>query len=380
MEENKITLDDLLKDSNESLVTTAAETQLEEIQKKEIELSDDDKKKVNDIKKNIDLKDSQLTVQYGIGAQRNISEFSDTILSNIRCNDTGEAGDLLTDLLVKVKDLEIDDLNQKEGFFDKLPFYNNMKKKIEKMLARYDTLEVQISKIEGQLDQARMELLKDISLFDTLYEKNLEYFKNLNIYIIAGEEKIKEVRETSIPSLRAEAAASREPMHAQLVKDFEESVNRFEKKIHDLKLSKTIALQTAPQVKLIQNNNKQLVDKIQTTILNTIPLWKSQIVIALGLYRQQNALKLQKSVTETTNDLLLKNSEMLNQNTVEIAKEQEKGVVEIETLKKVNSDLIATIEETLKIQQEGREKRKQAEVDLIEMEKQLKAALLKNNN
>lgn len=345
-----------------------------------IVLSDEYKKKAEDIKNNIDLSDSQLIVQYGIGAQRNISEFSDTILSNVRSNDTGEVGELLTGLLVKVKDLEIDDLNQKESFLNKLPFFNSIQKKIDKMLAKYNTLDVQISKIEGQLEQARMELLKDISLFDTLYEKNLEYFKNLQIYIIAGEEKIKEVRETSIPSLRAEAVASGEPMHAQLVKDFEESVNRFEKKIHDLKLSKTIAIQTAPQVKLIQNNNKQLVDKIQTTVLNTIPMWKSQIVIALGLYRQGNALKLQKSVTDTTNDLLLKNSEMLKQNTVEIAKEQERGIVEIEILKKVNSDLIETIEETLKIQQEGREKRKQAEADLIDMEEQLKAALLKNSN
>lgn len=376
MDNNDITLNDLLQSSAQAQGLDLTETAPAEVTKNEIVLTTEQRKRVDEIKSEIDLRDSQMTVQYGVGSQRNIAQFSDTILSNVRSSDTGEVGGLLTDLLDNVEDLDIDSLDEK-SFLDKLPFVNSIEKKIKRMLAKYDTLQVQISRIEGKLDKARMELLKDISMFDTLYDKNLDYFKDLELYIIAGEEKVNELRERTIPALRAEANASGEPMHAQLVKDFEDTTNRFEKKVHDLKLSKTIAMQTAPQIKLIQNNNKQLVDKIQTTILNTLPLWKSQVVIALGLYRQENAVKLQREVTETTNELLTRNSEKLKQNTIDVAKEQERGIVEIETLKKVNEDLITTIEETLKIQQEGRENRKQAEVELIEMEEQLKVALLK---
>lgn len=376
MDNNDITLNDLLQSSAQAQGLDLTETAPAEVTKNEIVLTTEQRKRVDEIKSEIDLRDSQMTVQYGVGSQRNIAQFSDTILSNVRSSDTGEVGGLLTDLLDNVEDLDIDSLDEK-SFLDKLPFVNSIEKKIKRMLAKYDTLQVQISRIEGKLDKARMELLKDISMFDTLYDKNLDYFKDLELYIIAGEEKVNELRERTIPALRAEANASGEPMHAQLVKDFEDTTNRFEKKVHDLKLSKTIAMQTAPQIKLIQNNNKQLVDKIQTTILNTLPLWKSQVVIALGLYRQENAVKLQREVTETTNELLTRNSEKLKQNTIDVAKEQERGIVEIETLKKVNEDLITTIEETLKIQQEGRENRKQAEMELIEMEEQLKVALLK---
>ena len=376
MNNAEISLNDLLKSSAEVQDIEIEETSPSEVTKRELALTPEQRERVDEIKNEIDLRDSQLAVQYGVGAQRNIAQFSDTILSNVRSRDTGQVGELMTNLLDKVEDLDIDSLEE-QGFLDKLPFVNSIEKKIKKMLSKYDTLEVQISKIEGQLDNSRMELLKDISMFDTLYDKNLEYFKDLELYILAGEEKTNEIRKTTIPALRAEANATGEPMHAQLVKDFEDTVNRFDKKIHDLKLSKTIAMQTAPQIKLIQNNNKQLVDKIQTTILNTLPLWKSQVVIALGLYRQENAMKLQREVTNTTNELLTRNSEKLKQNTIDIAKEQERGIVEIETLKKVNEDLITTIEETLKIQQEGRQNRKQAEVELIEMEEQLKVALLK---
>ena len=219
-------------------------------------------------------------------------------------------------------------------------------------------------------------MLKDITMFDGLYEKNLEYFHELQIYIVAGEEKLKELRETTLPKLHAQAAAKGDPMSAQLVRDFEDTVNRFEKKIHDLKLSKTIAIQTAPQIRLIQNNDKMLVDKIQTAVLSTIPLWKSQIVIALGLHRQETVLKMQQSVSDATNTLLIKNAELLKQNSIEVARESERGIVDLETLKKVNADLIATIEETIKIQQEGRAARKNAEVELAGIEQQLKQTLL----
>ena len=243
-------------------------------------------------------------------------------------------------------------------------------------MQRYEKLEVQIDHIEQQLEQARMQMLKDITMFDGLYEKNLEYFQELQIYIAAGEEKLKELREITLPKLHAEASAKGDPMSAQAVRDFEDTVNRFEKKIHDLKLSKTIAIQTAPQIRLIQNNDKMLVDKIQTAVLSTIPLWKSQIVIALGLHRQETVLQMQRSVTDATNTLLTKNAELLKQNSVDVARESERGIVDLETLKKVNTDLISTIEETIKIQQEGRAARQNAEAELAGIEQQLRKTLL----
>ena len=244
------------------------------------------------------------------------------------------------------------------------------------MMAEYDKLSVQVDKIQGELDKARMVMLKDIVMFDTMYDKNVEYFKELQLYIRAGEEKIQELQTQTIPRLRQEAASSQNQMAVQLVSDFENAVSRFEKKVHDLKLSKTIAIQTAPQIRLIQNNDKVLVDKVQSAIFNTIPLWKSQIVIALGLSRQQKVLQMQREITNTTNELLRRNAEMLKQSTLETARETERGIVDIETVKKVNDDLISTIEETIKIQQEGRQKRKAAEAELVQIEDRLKQTLL----
>ena len=219
-------------------------------------------------------------------------------------------------------------------------------------------------------------MLNDISNLDSIYANNLDYFNQLQLNIRRGQDKLAEMREETIPRLRQEAASSGEPMSAQLVADFEDTVNRFEKKVHDLEISKTLAIQTAPQIKLIQNNDKLLVDKIQTAILNTIPLWKSQIIIATGLARQENAMKLQRSVSDTTNELLVKNAEKLKQNTMEVARESERGIVDIETLKKVNRNLIETIDETIKIQQQGHEQRARAEQELIAMEEEVKQALL----
>ena len=262
-----------------------------------------------------------------------------------------------------------------EGFLAKIPFLKSAKNKAEKLISRYEVLKVQVDRIEAKLEQARMEMLKDIGMFDMMYEKNLEYFRNLNLYIAAGEEKIEELQREELPRLRKEAADSGDPMAAQLVHDFEENAGRFEKKIHDLKLSRTIAIQTAPQIKLIQNNDKLLVDKIQTATLNTIPIWKSQIVIALGLGKQQKVLKLNQEISETTNELLARNAQLLKINTVETAREAQRGVVDVETLKKTNQDLIETIRETLRIQQEGRKKRREAEAELTRLEDQLKEAL-----
>lgn len=338
-------------------------------------LTPQERSRVDEIKKSLDLRDSQTPVLFGTGAQRNISEFSDSILSAVRAADGGQAGELLTELVLKVKDLDLSSPGEDGGILDKIPFLNTAKSKVERLLVKYEKLKVQIDQIQAKLDQARMEMLKDISMFDAMYDKNLEYFRELNIYITAGEEKVQELTDQDLPRLRQEAAASSDPMAAQLVHDFEENVMRLDKKVHELKISRTIALQTAPQIRLIQNNDRLLVDKIQTAVLNTIPVWKSQVVIALGLARQQKVLKMQQEISDTTNELLTRNSELLKSNTVQTAREAQRSVVDVESLKTVNANLIQAIEETLKIQKEGREKRLQAEQELLKAEQELKQTL-----
>lgn len=370
---SNISLDDL-KAGKSMLFTTTAVDELEVLEETQQTLSVEQRSKVDAIKKDINLLDSQQMVTYGVGAQRQITDFADNILNKVRAKDAGHVGEVMTDLMVTVKSLEIDNLNGDGGFLSKLPFGNTLKR----FMAKYQTIDMQIEKIEDELDKSRMSLLKDIGMFDQLYQKNLSYFKDLELLIVAGDEKVKEARTEVLPKLAAEAKATGDQMDAQLVSDFENTIDRFEKKVHDLKLSKTIAIQTAPQIRLIQNNDKLLVDKIQTAILNTIPLWKNQIVIALGLQNQANVLKMQQKIGETTNDLLKKNAELLNQNTIETARESEKGIVEIETLKKVNTDLIETIDETMKIHREGRAARQAAEVELVQIENQLKETLIRN--
>ena len=362
--ENKITLETLMnrKDSD-GLDNVKHESSVSPIQGNK--LSAKQQARVEDLKKSIDLMDSQTTLMYGVTAQENISTFSDNILSQIRNKDSGYAGKLMSELLIKVQDAGIDQLEEQTE--NKFRFFKNTSRAVKRFIQRYGKIEAQIDHIQLELEQTRIQLLKDIHMFDGLYEKNLEYFQELEIYIIAGEEKIKELFETTLPELRTEANAKGDPLSAQLVKDFEDTVNRFEKRIHDLKLSKTMAIQTAPQIRLIQNNDKQLIDKIQTAILSTIPLWKSQIIIALGLHRQEAAQKMQRDVTNATNELLTQNAGLLKQNSIQTARESERGIVDLETLKKVNSDLIAIIEETLKIQQEGRTARQNAELELTAM-------------
>ena len=371
---DSITLDALMQSKGHTALQVQKPASVEAVRAQVEELSPEQRVRVEEVKNSIDLMDSQAVLQYGVGAQRNISSFSDNILTQVRSKDSGYVGELMSDLVLKVKEVDVDGLD--EGFLDKLPFLKNASRAVKKFMQRYEKLEVQIDRIEQQLDQARMQMLKDITMFDGLYEKNLEYFRELQIYIAAGEEKLKELQEITLPQLHAEATAKGDAMSAQVVRDFEDTVNRFEKKIHDLKLSKTVAIQTAPQIRLIQNNDKMLVDKIQTAILSTIPLWKSQIVIALGLHRQESVLKMQRSVSDATNTLLTKNAELLRQNSTEVARESERGIVDLETLKKVNADLISTIEETIKIQQEGRAARQNAETELLSIEQKLKEALL----
>ena len=323
-------------------------------------LTPEERQQIDTIKDSIDLVNSNAIVQYGSGAQKNIANFSNSVLSTVKSTDPTVAGDLLNDLVKRVKAFE-DENDEDKGFFASLPVVGSLFKKGEALTKSYTTLAVQIDKIQAGLDNQKMTLMKDIAMFDGLYDKNLEYFKQLQLYIQAGEEKIQELNQTTIPKLEAQAQVSDNPMAVQVVQDFKDAVSRFEKKVHDLKISKTIAIQTAPQIRIIQNNDKILVDRIQSAIYNTIPLWKNQMVLALGLGRQKEALEMQQAVSNTTNELLKRNAAMLKQNSHDTAVENERSIVDIETVKQVNEDLISTIEDTLRIQQEGRQKRQAAE-------------------
>ena len=337
-----------------------------------VEFNEEERARIEEIKESIDFMDTQSTVQYGVGAQKNLTEFADSILETVRSKDGGQVGDLLSDLVIEVKSIEAGSVGEKGKF----SLFKNPINSLKKLKERYTKAEVQIDRIEAALEKERMCMLKDIGVFDIMYQENLKCFKELELYIAAGREKVAEMRDKTIPKLREEAAATGDPMDAQMVKDFEDTVDRFEKKIYDLELSRTIAIQSAPQIKLIQNNDRVLVDKIQTAILNTIPIWKSQFVIAIGLNDQQRVLHMQREITDATNEMLVKNAELLKANSIETAKESNRGIVDIETLEKVNQNLIGTIEETIKIQREGREKRQAAEAELGRIEGELKNKLL----
>ena len=372
-----INLDDLLKakkaaapEAEEALpVPTAAD-----VEKAVAALTPEERAKVDKIKDTIDLQNSQTALTFGAPAQKELADFSDSILQKVRTKDSGPVGELLSSLVTSVKAY---DESQAESFLSKIPLFGGLVDKAKEKKASYDKLSTQVEKIQAGLEDARLQMMKDVAVFDALYEKNLSYFKDLQLYIAAGEEKLAEMKQTTLPKLHAQASASNDPMAVQVVADFEASVDRFEKKVHDLKLSRTIAIQTAPQIRLIQNNDKALIDRVQTAIYNTIPLWKNQLVIALGLQSQRRVLDMQRAVSDTTNELLKRNAEMLKANTLETAAENERGIVDIETVKKVNEDLIATIEETVKIQRDGRAKRAAAEQELAQIEGRLKDTLLK---
>ena len=371
---DSITLDALMQSKGHTALQVQKPASVEAVRAQVEELSPEQKARVEEVKNSIDLMDSQAALQYGVGAQRNISSFSDNILTQVRSKDSGYVGELMSDLVLKVKEVDVDGLD--EGFWDKIPFLKNASRAVKKFMQRYEKLEVQIDRIEQQLDQARMQMLKDITMFDGLYEKNLEYFRELQIYIAAGEEKLQELQETTLPQLRAEAAAKGDAMSAQVVRDFEDTVNRFEKKIHDLKLSKTVAIQTAPQIRMIQNSDSVMAEKIQSTLVNTIPLWKNQMIIALGVHHSTEAAKAQRQVSDMTNELLKKNAENLKMATIETAKESERGIVDMETLKQTNQSLISTLDEVMKIQEDGRQKRAAAEVELVQLENDIKKKML----
>lgn len=375
---SEISLEDLMNARKQAdTVAPAVDRQQEimDVTARTEALTPAERRQVDEIKEKIDLMSSGSTLQFGTAAQKNMADFSDNLLSQVRTKDSGQVGELLTELSGKINEFSRSDSG---SFVKKLPLIGSLVGKGENMLSSYEKLSAKVEKIRSELEKSKTTMMKDIMLFDALYQKNLEYFKQLELYIQAGEEKLQEMRSSILPKLHADAAASADPMAGQVVSDFESNVDRFEKKVHDLKISKTIAIQTAPQLRLIQNNDKILVERVQTAIYNAIPLWKNQLVIALGLTRQQNVLKMQQAVSETTNELLKRNAEMLKITSAETARENNRSIVDIETVKKVNDDLIATIEETLKLQQEGRQARQNAEQELVQIEDRLKQTLLNN--
>lgn len=339
------------------------------------ELSEEDRSRIEEIKNRIDITDSNAILQYGIAIQGKISEFADNILAEVKAKDTGYVGKILSELMLNINALNVESLSGRKSILSRIPLIGTLVDSAKRFSIKYQSLSTQIVNFIDELEEAKARLMKDVDMLDDFYDRTLEYFRDLSLFIIAGEQKLSELRSTVLPEHKAHAEKSDDPLEAQKYKDTVQLLERLDKKLNDLRLSKTIALQTGPQIRLIQNNNRELAEKIQSSILNTIPLWKNQIVIAISLLRQQQASALQGEVSRTTNELLEKNAEMLKVSSIEVAKEAQKGIIDIETLKKVNADLISTIDETLKLQQEGITRRREAEKELIKIENDLKEKL-----
>ena len=337
-------------------------------------LTPEEKEAIDTFLAKVDVKNTAQILQFGASAQNNISKFSDSVLDDVKTRSTGEVGDLLSNLVVEIKEFDSDlPTEEKKGI---LGIFNSVKKQVEKLIAKYNKVENNIEKIESQLEKHKLQMMKDIAIFDTMYDKNLQYFKELSLYIIAGEKKLEELKTVTLPELQRVAEESKEQTDAQVVNDMVATINRFEKRIYDLKTTRIISIQMAPQIRLIQNNDSELVEKIQSSLINTIPLWKNQVVIALGITNAKNALGAQKQVSEMTNEMLKKNSELLKQGTVEIAEESEKAIVNVETLQKTNQDIIETLDKVLEIHEAGKVKRQEAEQELEKIEGELKDKLL----
>lgn len=333
-------------------------------------LTPEEQKMVNDFAAKIDIENTNQILQYGAGTQKKMADFSDTALENVKTQDLGEIGELISNVVGELKDFDV----QEEGKF--FGFFRKQTSKIENLKNKYDKAQVNVEKITDSLQQHQVRLMKDSAMLDKMYEQNLNYFKELTMYILAGKKKLEETRNGKLAEMKNKAALSGLPEDAQAARDLDEKCSRFEKKLHDLELTRTIAMQTAPQIRLIQNNDTVMVEKIQTTIVNTIPLWKSQMVLALGIAHSAEAAQAQRQVTDITNELLRKNAETLHMATVETAKESERGIVDIETLRKTNADLIQTLDDVMRIQMEGRQKRQAAEMEMHRMEEELKRKLL----
>ena len=320
----------------------------------------------------IDILNTEQVMNYGSAAQKNITEFSDAALNSVRTKDFGEVGDMLSDLVIELKGLNFDP-EEKKGF---LGLFKKTSQNIAALKAQYDKAEVNVDKIVESLEKHEITLMKDISLMDKMYERNQEYLKELTMYILAGKIKIEQLRNVELPEIQNKARQSGLPEDAQAANDFANMIGRFEKKIHDLELTRTISIQMSPQIRMIQNNDTLMAEKIRSSIVNTIPLWKSQMVMALSLHHSEQAMKAQREVTDVTNELLTKNAQALHQGSVSIAREAERGIVDMETLKKTNQELIATLDEVRQIQDDGRARRAQAEEELGRIEGELKQKLL----
>ena len=334
--------------------------------------SESEQKMIDDFSKQIDVRDSNLVFSYGAAAQQNISQFSDAALKNVQTKDLDEVGNMIANLVMELKSFDTDDAD-KGGLFG---LFKKQVNKLELMKAKYDHTEVNVNKIVQGLEQHQIQLLKDIAMLDKLYDQNLVYFKELSMYIVAGKKRLESFRANEVQQARDKAAASGLPEDAQFAKDLADKADRFEKKLYDLELTRNISIQMAPQIRLIQSSNQIMAEKIQTSLVNTIPLWKSQMVLALGIAHTENAMKAQRAVTDLTNDLLRKNADKLHMATIETAKEAERGIVDIETLRNTNKLLIETMDEVLNIQQQGREKRRNAEQELANIEGELRAKIL----
>ena len=377
MPEIKLTLGNIPAAPDAAAVAAAVQEQpVEKPKPAQPVFTAEEQKMIDDFSKQIDITNSALVFQYGAGTQQNIASFSDSALASVRSKDLGEVGDMISSLVVELRDFTSDE-EEDRGFFGFL------KKKVDKlqlMKARYDEAEVNVNKIVSELENHQVQLLKDIATLDQLYELNLSYFKELSMYIAAGKQSLEAFRNGELTEARAKAAASGLPEDAQAASDLAAMAERFEKKLYDLELTRNVAIQMSPQIRLIQNNDQMMAEKIQSTIVNTIPLWKSQMVIAMGLEHSQNAMQAQRAVTDLTNDLLRANAQKLRMGSIEVAKESERGVIDIETLVQTNQTLISTMDEVLAIQKQGREKRLAAEQELHNIEGQLKAKLLEMHN
>ena len=367
METPSLTLEpDLGELEKKEEVLPKKQTQKEEVPV----LTPEEQKMVNDFAAKIDIENTNQILQYGAGTQKKMADFSDTALDNVKTQDLGEIGELISNVVGELKDFDV----QEEGKF--FGFFRKQTSKIENLKNKYDKAQANVEKITDSLQQHQVRLMKDSAMLDKMYEQNLNYFKELTMYILAGKKKLEETRNGKLAEMKNKAALSGLPEDAQAARDLDEKCSRFEKKLHDLELTRTIAMQTAPQIRLIQNNDTVMVEKIQTTIVNTIPLWKSQMVLALGIAHSAEAAQAQRQVTDITNELLRKNAETLHMATVETAKESERGIVDLETLQKTNADLIQTLDDVMRIQMEGRQKRQAAEMEMHRMEEELKRKLL----
>ena len=363
-----LTLEPDLNETPELVV--AEETSLQQPKAAEPVLTAEEQKIVDDFAAKIDVENTAQILQYGAGTQKKMADFSNAALENVRTQDLGEVGELITSVVGELQGM---DAEEEKGFFG---FFRKQANKLEVMKTRYAKAEVNVEKISDALQQHQVRLLKDSAVLDKMYEQNLAYFKELTMYILAGKQKLAQVREGKLRQLEETARRTGLAEDAQAARDLSEKCLRFEKKIHDLELTRTISIQTAPQIRMIQNNDHVMVEKIQTTLVNTIPLWKNQMVLALGIAHSTQAAQAQRQVTDVTNALLKQNAEKLHMASVETAKEAERGIVDIETLKKTNAELIQTLDDVMKIQQEGRTKRLAAEAEMAKMENDLKAKLL----